>query len=124
MIWSIIILASLAVGIVFTVIGSKRDIDPFLYIGISMIIMFSIATAISLCAIIPERFNNEANLLEWQAKHDAIEYQLENGIDMADSLVEYNSKVTYSQKMHESPWTNWYFGDYWTELEPIDVSGK
>ena len=121
MIWCIIVTVLLVVGILMTVFGVKNDIEVVGSIGIGILIPAVIAFAVVAAQVLPENTNHDANLAEWEARKSSIEYQIENGLVVGDTMSEFNSELAYKKELQKSPWTNWFVGSYVDELELIDV---
>ncbi len=60
-------------------------------------------------------------LLKWQAKREALVYQVEHDLYLGDAIGQFNSDLVGAKDAHNSPWTNWFVGDYVEQLEPIEL---
>lgn len=118
MIITLIIVAILITGIILGVTLSDHDIAiPFIVVGVVGSIFCGI---IILCTHI----NPDARISQWEAKREALVYQIENGIYYGDALGEFNSELIYDQKANQNPWLSWFHGDYIMEVEPIALERK
>ena len=99
--------------------------------AISMIIgiVGIIAVIGTTIAIIVVHVNPEGQLAAYQSEKAMLEYRLDqkeylndNNIGMTElmrDITEYNSNLTEAQHGRQSPWVNWFYGDYVNELTPI-----
>ena len=65
---------------------------------------------------------HDRNLAALQAEHDALVYQAENNMYLGDAVGKFNSELVRNQLGHEDPWTSWFYGSYWVEVEPIEFN--
>lgn len=80
-------------------------------------------------AIIVVHVNPEGQLAAYQSEKAMLEYRLDqkeylndNNIGMTElmrDITEYNSNLAEAQHGRQSPWVNWFYGDYVNELTPI-----
>lgn len=68
-----------------------------------------------------ENTHHDRNLAELQAKRTALEYQIDSGIYFGDAVGEFNSELIHNQYMHNDPWTSWFVGKYWMEVDPVEL---
>lgn len=99
--------------------------------AISMIIGIVGIMAVVVCtiAIIVVHANPEGQLAAHQTEKAMLEYRLDqkeyfndNNIGMTKlmrDITEYNSDLAEAQHGRQSPWVNWFYGDYVNELTPI-----
>lgn len=79
--------------------------------------------------IIVVHVNPEGQLAAYQSKKAMLEYRLDqkeylndNNIGMTElmrDITEYNSNLAETQHGLQSPWVNWFYGEYVNELTPI-----
>ena len=79
------------------------------------------ASLIMLIIVCVENTHHDRNLAELQAKRAALEYQIENGIYFGDAVGEFNSELIHNQYVHSDPWTSWFAGKYWMEVDPVEL---
>lgn len=88
-----------------------------------------IAVVVTTIAIIAVHANSEGQLAAYQSEKAMLEYRLDqkeylndNNIGMTElmrDITEYNSDLAEAQHGRQSPWVNWFYGDYVNELTPI-----
>ena len=90
---------------------------------LSMIICFCacIAVIVSGIVIADEHVAHDANLSKLQAEREALVYQFENNMYLGDAVGKFNGDLAAAQVKHNSPWTNWFYGDYYMEVDPIEL---
>ena len=79
------------------------------------------ASLTMLIIVCVENTHHDRNLVELQAKRAALEYQIENGIYFGDAVGEFNSELIHNQYIHNDPWTSWFAGRYWIEVDPVEL---
>lgn len=99
--------------------------------AISMIIgiVGIMAVVVRTIAIIAVHANPEGQLAAHQTEKAMLEYRLDqkeylndNNVGMTElmeDITEYNSDLIKAQHGRQSPWVNWFYGDYVNELTPI-----
>ena len=99
--------------------------------GISMIfgVVGIIAIVVSVVGIIVVHVNPEGKLAAAQTEKAMLEYRLDqkeylndNNVGMTElmeDITEYNSDLIKAQHGRQSPWVNWFYGEYVNELTPI-----
>lgn len=123
MILLIIAIAIFIIGIGLIIYGKRHygDIDA---LGLLLSIIFGTVLFFMLLFTWSENSFHDHNLAMLKSRRDAIVYQMEHELYLGDTLGDFNADVIYHQYLHESPWTNIFIGDYWIEIEPIDVKGE
>lgn len=111
-------------------LNSYRDwADLFGIIFIILDIICVIALVLLTIQIIVVHVNPEGQLAAYQSEKAMLEYRLDqkeylndNNIGMTElmrDITEYNSNLAEAQHGRQSPWVNWFYGDYVNELTPI-----
>lgn len=119
MIW--IIIAALGFGASIVILfSSEGDISEV--VGIVGFTFFGIVLATMVTVAIASNSFHDRNLAALQAEREALVYQAENGLYLGDAVGEFNSELIRNQLGHESPWTSWFHGSYWMEVEPIELN--
>lgn len=72
--------------------------------------------------ILSEYSFKDIKVAELQAEREALVYQLNHELWLGSSIGEFNKKIIKGQKLHENPWTSWLRGNYYMEIDPIDLS--
>ena len=123
MIITLIVTGLVILGIVLAIVATKlgwKGEDLFVA-GICLSALFIIILfAIGTC-IIKEHALYDTKLAMLQAKREALVYQLENDMYLGDAIGEFNSNILEARGNHENPWTSWFYGDYYMEVEPIEL---
>jgi len=101
--------------------ASEHGWDTTSLIAVTLCVLAIIAIFVSGICIVDERINHDANLSNLQAKREALVYQLENNMFLGDAVGEFNGEIASARAKHESPWTSWFYGDYYMEVEPIEM---
>ena len=79
------------------------------------------AVIVSGIVIAGEQVAHDANLSRLQAEREALVYQFENNMYLGDAVGKFNGDLAAAQVKHNSPWTNWFYGDYYMEVDPIEL---
>lgn len=118
MIWTISLVAILAVSIILCVIGYNTDITIMEAIGATFAMLSGLAVILVLFMIVISHCAIDKTISQYQMKHDSIVKEveaLEQGTDEKVSRVtaikdvqEWNSTVYSEKYWSESPWTNWF----------------
>ncbi len=118
-----IVIVIFIIGIGLIIYGKRHysDID---ILGILLSIVFGLILFFMLLNVGGKNVFRDRNLAMLESKRDAIVYQMEHELYLGDTLGDFNADIIYHQHLHESPWTNIFVGDYWMEIEPIDVKGE
>lgn len=125
MIWTIIT----PVIMVLFIIASNRLMygDDFLCVDCALVasvicaIVAGAASFTMLLVVCIENTHHDRNLAELQAKRAALEYQIDSGIYFGDAVGEFNSELIHNQYIHNDPWTSWFAGKYWMEVDPVEL---
>lgn len=122
MISLIIVIVIFIIGIGLIIYGKRHysDIDT---LGALLSIVFGLILFFMLVNTVAKSVFRDRDLAMLESKRDAIIYQMEHELYLGDTLGDFNADVIYHQHLHESPWTNIFVGNYWVEIEPIDVKG-
>lgn len=72
--------------------------------------------------ILSEHSFKDIKVAELQAEREVLVYQLNHELYFGSSIGEFNKKIIKGQKLHENPWTSWLRGNYYMEIDPIDLS--
>ena len=119
MIWTIITFVILAVSI-FVLWIDNFDHEAVSYIAVLMLVISAIAATIMGITVITENTSHNRRLAALQAERTALVYQVEHNLYLGDAVGKFNSGLINSQLGHEDPWTSWFYGSYWTEVDPIE----
>ena len=118
MIWFLIMLSVVLVFAYFA--GNARN--PYFRILSTLIsVCLSVVFVFMVVFIITENVCAERHLVGLRAEREALVYQVENNIYFGDSVGQFNSRVMINRHYHDSPWTNWFTGGYWYEIDPIEL---
>ena len=122
MISLIIVIVIFIIGIGLIIYGKRHysDIDA---LGALLSIVFGLILFFMLVNTVAKSVFHDRDLAMLESKRDAIIYQMEHELYLGDTLGDFNADIIYHQYLHESPWTNIFVGNYWIEIEPIDVKG-
>ena len=119
MIWIIITFVVLVIA-VFILWLDSFDHDAISYIAVFILVISTIAAScMSLVAIVENTFHDR-KLAALQAERTALVYQVEHNLYLGDAVGKFNSELINSQLGHEDPWTSWFYGSYWMEVDPIE----
>lgn len=127
----IITIISVGVFLISTVIaiyakvkdGRRMSIWSDIEYILACVSVISLCTTIVLCGrIIRSNCFTDEHLSELQEKREALMYQIDHNLYFGDAVGEFNGEIVKCQKLHENPWTNWFYGSYYMEIEPIDLS--
>ena len=119
MIWTIITFVILAVSI-FVLWIDNFDHEAVSYIAVLMLVISAIAATIMGITVITENTSHNRRLAALQAERTALVYQVEHNLYLGDAVGKFNSGLINSQLGHEDPWTSWFYGSYWTGVDPIE----
>lgn len=111
-------------------LNSYRDwADLFGIIFIILDIICVIVLVLLTIQIIVVHVNPEGQLAAYQTEKAMLEYRLDqkeylndNNVGMTElmeDITEYNSDLIEAQHGLQSPWVNWFYGEYVNELTPI-----
>ena len=111
-------------------LNSYSDLaDLFGVIFVVLDIVGIIVLALLIIQIIVVHVNPEGKLAACQAEKAMLEYRLDqkeylndNNVGMTElmeDITEYNSNLIKAQHGLQSPWINWFYGEYVNELTPI-----
>ena len=117
MIWTIIIVLALGASIV-AYRSSEYGSDGFIASIFGMVATGFTLLCIGIVIIGANTFH-ERNLAALQAERDALVYQVENNMFLGDAVGKFNSELIRHQIGHENPWTSWFYGSYWTEVDIV-----
>ena len=124
MIWTII---TPIIMVIFIFASTKLIVSSGIFADcafVASVICAIVAGAISLImllAICVENTHYDRHLAELQARRAALEYQIDNGIYFGDAVGEFNSELIHQQYIHNDPWTSWFAGRYWMEVDPVEL---
>lgn len=123
MISLIIVIVIFIIGIGLIIYGKRHysDIDT---LGALLSIVFGLILFFMLVNTVAKNVFHDRDLAMLESKRDAIVYQMEHELYLGDTLGDFNADIIYHRYLHESPWTNIFVGNYWMEIEPIDVKGE
>lgn len=119
MIWTIITFTILAISI-FTIYLDNFEHDAVSHTATIMIVLSGIAAMIMGITVITENTCHNRRLAALQAERTALVYQVEHNLYLGDAVGKFNRNLIYSQLCHEDPWTSWFYGSYWMEIDPIE----
>jgi len=89
----------------------------------ALIALVDLAVLLALgVGILSEYSFKDIKVAELQAEREALVYQLNHELYLGNSIGEFNKKIIKGQKLHENPWTSWLRGNYYMEIDPIDLS--
>lgn len=132
MIWTISLVAILAVSIILCVIGYNTDITIMEAIGATFAMLSGLAVILVLFMIVISHCAIDKTITEYQMEHDSIVKEVEaleqdtdekvSRVAVIKDVQEWNADI-YSQKYwSESPWTNWFYSkDIVDSLEYIEM---
>ena len=122
MISLIIVIVIFIIGIGLIIYGKRHysDIDV---LGVLLSIVFGIILFFMLGFAGAKNIFHDRDLAMLESKRDAIVYQMEHELYLGGMLGDFNAEIIHERALHENPWTNIFIGDYWMEIEPIDVKG-
>ena len=121
MILTIISLIILGVGILFVSLGSKNDSGPKTFTGFLFILIGCITVITCVLSILKGNLNQDDERAKLLIERQAIECQMDEGVNLGVDAIDFNERVISSQEGHESIWTNWFYGSYWMDVEPVDL---
>lgn len=121
MIWTIITFTILAISLLVLLLD-EFDHDAVSFTAILMIILSGITAMIMGIMIITENTGHNRRLAALQAERTALVYQVEHNLYLGDAVGKFNSGLINSQLGHEDPWTSWFYGSYWMEVDPIEFN--
>ena len=119
MILAIITIVILALSL-FVLWLDDFDHDAVSFTAIIMIVISCITAMIIGVTIITENTFHDRKLAALQAERTALVYQVEHNLYLGDAVGKFNSGLISSQLGHEDPWTSWFYGSYWMEVDPIE----
>ena len=119
MIWILIMAFVLCGSIV--ILQKYLPRSEYAAIALFPAIISGIVLIIMIIFTIEENVGDERHLVGLQAEREALVYQVENNIYFGDSVGRFNSRIMTARHYHDSPWTNAFYGDYWYEIEPIEL---
>ena len=114
-----LVILGIVLAIVATKLGWMRE-DLFIA-GFCLFVVFGIILFAIGVYIFTEHAFYDTKLASLQAKREALVYQLENDMYLGDAIGEFNSNILEARGNHENPWTSWFYGDYYMEVEPIEL---
>ena len=59
-----------------------------------------------------------------QAKREALVYQMDHELYLGDSLGKFNEEIISGRYYHDNPWTSWFVGGHYYEVDPIDLKSN
>lgn len=121
MIWTIIVFAILVISM-FIAMCFDND-HPILWsAGVIMAFISWFAALFICCMIIGANVCHDRRLEALRAEREALVYQVDHNLYLGDAVGKFNSELINAQLGHEDPWTNWFYGSYWTEVDPIEFN--
>lgn len=104
-------------------------------IGWPMLILSTMAVAISMIFITVGHASADATIAKNQERYKSLTYQLENDLydndndigkkALYDEIREYNEELAHNRELQDNFWIGIYYPDVWDQLEFIDYpSGK
>lgn len=117
----LIIIVALLLGTSIVILCSSENETGYA-VGLFGSAFFGIVLAIMVAAAIASNSFHDRNLAALQAEREALAYQAENDLYLGDAVGKFNSELIRNQLGHESPWTSWFYGSYWMEVEPIELN--
>ena len=122
MIWTILMVLLTVVCIVAAVhLWDVLDSECVFVTSIILAIVAGVTAFIMILAVCFENTGHDRHLAELQAKRDALQYQIDEGIYFGDAVGEFNGTLVYQQHLRHDPWTSWFVGRYWDEVEPVEL---
>lgn len=117
-------IVALGIGIILAIVGSEKFHDSVFGAGMIITAVFSCAVIFSTISLIVNHVNQDAKLEAKQAERSALVWQLENDKydGSSNAIGDFNSDVIQSKAMLESDWLNIFVDQYYSEVEPIDLS--
>lgn len=120
MILVLLMLGLMITCIVILFIGTS---DISFGVGVGGLIVFGLAVAFMTVICIGENMFHDRMVSSLNEERAALVYQMDHNLYLGDAIGEFNSKVVYHQMGHQDPWTSWFHGSYWMEIDPIDLGG-
>ena len=114
-----LVILGIVLAIVATKLGWMRE-DLFIA-GFCLFVVFGIILFAIGVYIFTEHAFYDMKLAMLQAKREALVYQLKNDMYLGDAIGEFNSNIVKSKALHKNLWTSWFYGDYYMEVEPIEL---
>lgn len=125
MIWTILMVLLTVICIIAEVhVRDILDSDVANCVFITSVIFGIIAGVVAFVMILAvcfEHTGHDRHLAELQARRDALQYQIDEGIYFGDAVGEFNGTLVYQQHLRHDPWTSWFVGRYWDEVEPVEL---
>lgn len=121
MIWTILTPIIMVLFILASMKLIDSDNDCAFATSVICALVAGAASLTMLIIVCVENTHHDRNLVELQAKRAALEYQIENGIYFGDAVGEFNSELIHNQYIHNDPWTSWFAGRYWIEVDPVEL---
>ena len=121
MIWTIIAFVVLLISALVLWIDAF-DHDMVSFVAVIMIVLSLIAALCMGIIAISENTRHDRKLAALQAEREALVYQVEHNLYLGDAVGKFNSELITSQFGHEDPWTSWFYGSYWMEVDPIEFN--
>ena len=121
MIWTIIAFVILAISI-FVLLIDSFDHEAVSVIAVLTLVISTIAASCMGITVIVENTFHDRKLAALQAERTALVYQVEHNLYLGDAVGKFNSELIDSQFGHENPWTSWFYGSYWMEVDPIEFN--
>lgn len=119
----VIVLLTLGLMITCIVILFIGTSDISFGVGVGGLIVFGLAVAFMTVICIGENMFHDRMVSSLNEERAALVYQMDHNLYLGDAIGEFNSKVVYHQMGHQDPWTSWFHGSYWMEIDPIDLGG-
>lgn len=120
MILVLLMLGLVLISILILLIGNS---DISFGLGCGGLVVFGLVLSIMTAVCIGENMYPNRMISSLNEERAAIVYQMEHNLYLGDAIGEFNSKVVYHQMGHQDPWTSWFHGSYWMEIDPIDLGG-
>lgn len=117
----LLIIAALGLGASIVILRSSES-EAGYYIGSICSFFFGVVLTVMIMVAISANSFHDRNLAVIQAEREALVYQAENNLYLGDAVGKFNSELIRNQLGHESPWTSWFYGSYWMEVEPIELN--
>lgn len=122
MIWTIIVALAFGASIV-AFRSSEYGSDGFIASVLSMVVTGFALLCMGIVIIGANTFHDR-NLAALQAERDALVYQVENNMFLGDAVGKFNSELLCNRFGRENPWTSWFYGSYWTEVDIVEFKNN
>lgn len=133
MIFTLIAIGVLIIGVTLWVIFDKTDVGEWAaYVGVFLTMFGAVFTlifgAVSIYAACSNDYEYEDTMISRENYIDVLKTGVYDDslnisdIDTIQEIQEFNKSIVANQRGLKNPWINWFYGPYWNDIEPIDLS--